>query len=197
MWGGILPSWGVSCLLGVMLEYPAVLAIGSQVSGTASPFPPLQREDAAGVSQTPAPVLHEEGLFVGPLPTDNSQHVVPGGCRHENFLWYHLAVVRGWWSASSYSQQLSCSSFSQQSSSAIILLWSGVGGQLVTSSCCSQALGGQVRARSLEGPFRNAFGKARRKFIMIYSLGKPRDTTAAAPCPTLRRLHRGRTPRRQ
>ena len=60
------------------------------------------------------------------------------------FLSYHLAVVRGWWSASSISQQLFSaallSSFSQQPSSAIILLWSGVGGQLVTSSCCSQGL---------------------------------------------------------
>ena len=43
-------------------------------------------------------------------------------------LSYHLAVVRGWWSASN-----------------IILLWSRVGGQ--------------VCYRSLEGPFRNAFGK--------------------------------------
>ena len=48
----------------------------------------------------------------------------------ESFLSYHLAVVRGWWSASNVSQQLSLSSFSQQPSSAIILLWSGVGGQL-------------------------------------------------------------------
>ena len=39
-------------------------------------------------------------------------------------------MVRGWWSASNVSQQLSLSSFSQQPSSAIILLWSGVGGQL-------------------------------------------------------------------
>ena len=42
--------------------------------------------------------------------------------------YHHVAVVRGWWSAI-----------------IIILLWSGVGGQLCT--------------RSLEGPFRNAFGK--------------------------------------
>ena len=39
------------------------------------------------------------------------------------FLSYHLAVVRGWWSAIN-----------------IILLWSGVGGQLLTSSCCGQGL---------------------------------------------------------
>ena len=35
----------------------------------------------------------------------------------------HLAMVRGWWSAIN-----------------IILLWSVVGGQLLTSSCCSQGL---------------------------------------------------------
>ena len=39
------------------------------------------------------------------------------------FLSYHLAAVRGWWSAIN-----------------IIFLWSGVGGQLVTSSCCGQGL---------------------------------------------------------
>ena len=38
-------------------------------------------------------------------------------------LSYHLAVARGWWSAIN-----------------IILLWSGVGGQLLTSSCCGQGL---------------------------------------------------------
>ena len=36
-------------------------------------------------------------------------------------LSYHLAAVRGWWPAIN-----------------IILLWSGVGGQLLTSSCCGQ-----------------------------------------------------------
>ena len=56
-------------------------------------------------------------------------------------LSYHLAVVRGWWSASN----IIFSSSSQLIPSAIILLWSGVGGQ--------------VCYRSLEGPFRNAFGK--------------------------------------
>ena len=54
-------------------------------------------------------------------------------------LSYHLAVVRGWWSASN----IIFSSSSQLIFSAIILLWSGVGGQ--------------VGYRSLEGPFRNAF----------------------------------------
>ena len=54
------------------------LTTGCQVPGTASPFPSLRWEDAAGASQTPAPVLHREGLFVGPLPTDNRQHVEPG-----------------------------------------------------------------------------------------------------------------------
>ena len=38
-------------------------------------------------------------------------------------LSYHLAVARGWWPAIN-----------------IILLWSGVGGQLLTSSCCGQGL---------------------------------------------------------
>ena len=51
-------------------------------------------------------------------------------------LSYHLAVVRGWWSASN----IIFSSSSQQLFSAIILLWSGVGGQLGTSSCCGQGL---------------------------------------------------------
>ena len=71
-----------------------------------------------------------------------------------------------------------------------MLLWSGVGGQLLSSCCCGQGLvvsyyhhvavvrgwwfaivimfvimllwsvvGGQLRTRSLEGPFRRAFGK--------------------------------------
>ena len=58
------------------------LTTGCQVPGTASPFPSLTWEDAAGASQTPAPVLHREGLFVGPLPTDDGQHVEPGERRH-------------------------------------------------------------------------------------------------------------------
>ena len=62
---------------------------------------------------------------------------------------YHLAVVRGWWSASN----IIFSSSSQQLFSAIILLWSGVGGQ--------------VCYRSLEGPFRNAFGN--RDAITVWS----------------------------
>ena len=55
------------------------------------------------------------------------------------------------------------SSFSQQPSWAIILLWSGVGGQLLTTSCCKSSRTstscGQLWARSLKEPFRNAFGK--------------------------------------
>ena len=43
--------------------------------------------------------------------------------KDEQDLSYHLAVVRGWRSAIN-----------------IILLWSGVGGQLLTSSCCGQGL---------------------------------------------------------
>ena len=66
------------------------------------------------------------------------------------------------------------------------MLWSGAGGQLLSSDCCGQRLvvshchhiavvrgwwsaivimllwsgvGGQLRTRSLEGPFRGAFGK--------------------------------------
>ena len=89
-------------------------------------------------------------------------------------LSHHVAVVRGWWSAI-----------------LIMLLWSGVGGQLlshhvavvrgwwstiVTSCCCGQGMllwqgfggqllshwsgaGGQLLARSLEGPFPGAFEK--------------------------------------
>ena len=49
-------------------------------------------------------------------------------------LSYHLAVDRGWWSASN----IIFSSSSLQLFSAIILLWSGVGG--ATSSCCGQGL---------------------------------------------------------
>ena len=78
---------------------------------------------------------------------------------------HHVAVVRGWWSA-------------MVSYCLIMLLWSGVGGQLfshhvgmvkgwwsaiLTSCCCGQGLvvhvGGQLRTRSLEEPFRGAFGK--------------------------------------
>ncbi len=46
-------------------------------SGTVSPFP-WPWEDAAGVSQAPAPVLHREGFLVGPLPTDAVRLVTPG-----------------------------------------------------------------------------------------------------------------------
>ena len=74
-------------------------------------------------------------------------------------LSYHLAVVRGWWSASniifsSSSQQLFSAALLSYhlavvrgwwSASSTILLWSRVGDQ--------------VCYRSLEGPFRNAFGK--------------------------------------
>ena len=90
---------------------------------------------------------------------------------------------------SSSSQQLFSAAFlsssSQQLFSAIILLWSGVGGQLVTSSSAAllssssqqlfsaiillwSGVGGQVCYRSLEGPFRNAFGKRYIYNIYIY-----------------------------
>ena len=51
-----------------------------------------------------------------------------------------FAVVRGWWSYHSYH-----------------LLWSGVGGQLL-----SYHVGGLYCTSSLEGPFRGAFGKSKR-----------------------------------
>ena len=57
-------------------------------------------------------------LFSAAFPSSFSQQLFP-----EAFLSHHLAVVRGWWSAID-----------------IILLWSGVGGQLLTSSCCGQGL---------------------------------------------------------
>ena len=111
-------------------------------------------------------------LFSAAFLSSSSQQQFSAPVSQHPFLSYHLAVVRGWWSASSlallssFSQQLFSaailsnlfsaiillwsgvggqlaaflSSFSQQPSSAIILLWSGVGGQLVTSSCCSQGL---------------------------------------------------------
>ena len=59
-------------------------------------------------------------------------------------------MVRGWWSASN----IIFSSSSQLIFSAIILLWSGVGAQ--------------VCYRSLEGPFRNAFGN----IFLIYIIFK-------------------------
>ena len=40
---------------------------------------------------------------------------------------YHLAVVKGWWPPID-----------------IILLWSGVGGQLLTPSCSGPGFGGQL-----------------------------------------------------
>ena len=42
------------------------LGIGAQVSGTASPFPPQQWEDAAGVSQSPAPSCTGRGCSSAP-----------------------------------------------------------------------------------------------------------------------------------
>ena len=63
------------------------VATACHVSGTASPFPPLQWEDAAGGSQSPAPVLHREGLSVGPLPTDDGQLVEPGGRPYADGTW--------------------------------------------------------------------------------------------------------------
>ena len=101
-------------------------------------------------------------------------------------LSHHVAVVRGWWSAIVTS--CCCGLGLVVNYCHIMLLWSGVGGQLlshhvavvrgwwsaiVTSCCCGQGLvvsychimllwsgvGGQLLTRSLEGPFRGAFGK--------------------------------------
>ena len=70
-------------------------------------------------------------LFSAAFLSSSSQQLFSAAFPQQLFsaalLSYHLAVVRGWWSASN-----------------IILLWSRVGGQ--------------VCYRSLEGPFRNAFG---------------------------------------
>ena len=55
-------------------------------------------------------------------------------------LSYHLAVVRGWRPAIN-----------------IILLWSGVGGQLLNIILLWSGVGGQLWTRSLKEPFRNAF----------------------------------------
>ena len=46
--------------------------------GTVSPSHQRTVGDAAGVSHPPAPVLHREGLSVGPPPTDVVHHVEPG-----------------------------------------------------------------------------------------------------------------------
>ena len=83
-------------------------------------------------------------LFSAAFLSSSSQQIFSAA-----LLSYHLAVVRGWRSASN----IIFSSSSQQLFSAIILLWSGVGGQLVTSSspallssssqlssCCGQGL---------------------------------------------------------
>ena len=104
-----------------------------------------------------------------------------------------FAVVRGWWSAIALScwwsilsaailSSSSQHSHSQQIFSAIMLLWSGVGGLLLSyhllwsgvggqllsyhvlwSGVCGQLLSyhvsGQYCTSSLQGPFRGAFGK--------------------------------------
>ena len=63
--------------------------------------------------------------------------------RHELKKNHHVAVVKGWWSA--IISSCCCGQGLVVSYLIIILLWSVVGGQL--------------RTRSLEGPFRGAFGK--------------------------------------
>ena len=61
-------------------------------------------------------------------------------------LSYHLAVVRGWWSAIN-----------------MILLWSGVGGQLLTSSCCGEGLVLSYEHVLWKNPFATLSGKNHQK----------------------------------
>ena len=82
--------------------------------------------------------------FSAALLSSSSQQIFSAA-----LLSYHLAVVRGWWSASNIIFSSSLGSSSQQ----LFSVWSGVGGQLVTSSsaallssssqlssCCGQGL---------------------------------------------------------
>ena len=70
-------------------------------------------------------------------------------------LSHHVAVVRGWWSAIVTS--CCCGQGLVVSYCHIMLLWSGVGGQLLS--------------RSLEGPFRGAFGK--KNMSLLFNLIQP------------------------
>ena len=91
---------------------------------------------------------------------------------------YYSSSCCGHWLVVSYYSSCCCGQGLVASYLIIILLWSGVGGQLFDhcltvvrnwwSSCCGQELvvillwsgvGGQLCTRSLEGPFRNAWGK--------------------------------------
>lgn len=58
------------------LSRPLEVRSPRTTSGTVSPVQ-LMLNDAARVSQALAPVLHREGLLVGPLPTDEVLHGKP------------------------------------------------------------------------------------------------------------------------
>ena len=51
------------------------------------PLPTIAVGRCCRGSQSPAPVLHREGLFVGPLPTDDGQLVEPGGRPYADATW--------------------------------------------------------------------------------------------------------------
>ena len=103
-------------------------------------------------------------------------------------LSHHVAVVKSWWSAILTS--CCCGQGLVVSYCHIMLLWPRVGGRLfshhvgvvrgwwsaiVTSCCCGQGLvvhvGGQLRTRSLEEPFRGAFGKKINMMKTLDALG--------------------------
>ena len=62
--------------------------------------------------------------------------------------YYHFPVVRGWWSASN-----------------VILLWSGVGGQKLTSSYCGQGLVVNYEHVLRKNPFARLSGKSQYRLI--------------------------------
>ena len=94
---------------------------------------------------------HSQQLFSAALLGSHYQQIFSASSLSSHFQQplsaaipsYHLAVVRGWWSA--IISSCCCGRGLVVGHWIIILLWSVVGGQL--------------RARSLEGPFRGAFGK--------------------------------------
>ena len=132
---------------------------------------------AATLSSSATSSSSSQKLFSAATLSSSSQQARPlfsSCCCGQGLVFrysHHVAVVKGWWSAI-----------------AIMLLLSGVGGQLLSSCCCGQGLvvsychhvavvrgwtsalvimllwsvlGGQLRTRSLEGPFRGAFGEGK------------------------------------
>ena len=72
-----------------------------------------------------------------------------------------------------------------------MLLWSGVGGQLLPSAIIIMLLwvGGQLCTRSLEGPFRNALGKKKdTEMILVDRMDKEKRCvwTKNGPAPVER-----------